>query len=97
MFIFAKIIKFPLIPTYSFSSGFFKCLFTCLGLFMFTKEVPLPKIEIYRHSIGTDSPDILHMEDFKNTKVVDLHFHRGHFVAKKSVTKKKTVTFKDRC
>ena len=69
----------------------------CKGLFMFTKEVPLPKIEIYRHSIGTDSPDILHMEDFKNTKVVDLHLHRGRFVAKKSVTKKKTVTFKDRC
>jgi hypothetical protein len=44
---------------------------------MFTKEAQLPKIEIYRHSIGTDSPDILHIEDFKNTKVVDMHFHRA--------------------
>ena len=69
-----------------------------LGLFMFTKEAQLPKIEIYRHSLATDTPDILHMEDFKNTKVVDVHFHHGHFVAKKtSAKKKKTVTFKDRC
>ena len=64
---------------------------------MFNKEAQLPKIEIYRHSLGPDSPDILHMEDFKNTKVVDLHLHRGHFVAKKISRKKKTVTFKDRC
>ena len=67
------------------------------GLFMFTKQPQLPKIEIYRHSLGTDSPDILHMEDFKNTKVVNLHYHRGHFVAKKGGTKKKSVSFKDRC
>ena len=70
----------------------------CKGLFI-TKTQPFPKIEIYRHSLITDTPDILHMEDFKNTKVVDVQFHRGHFVAKKNGTKKKakTVTFKDRC
>lgn len=70
----------------------------CKGLFMFMRtHQQLPKIEIYRHSIGTDSPDILHMEDFKNTKVVDVHLRRGHFVKKKSSANKKTVTFKDPC
>lgn len=63
---------------------------------MFTKQAQLPKIEIYRHSLGTDSPDILHTEDFTNSKVVGVDFRRGHFVAKKNTAKKKTVTFKVR-
>ena len=70
----------------------------CTGLFAFSpcvKPQQLPKIEIYRHSMGTDSPDILHLEDFKNTKVVDLHAHRGRLVANNKP--KKMVTFKDHC
>lgn len=71
----------------------------CTGLFEYSscrKPQQLPKIEIYRHSMGTDSPDILHMEDFKNTKVVDLQVYRGRFIPKKN-TAKKMVTFKDGC
>lgn len=70
----------------------------CTGLFAFSscvKPQQLPKIEIYRHSMGTDAPDILHLEDFKNTKVVDLRVHRGHFVANNKP--KKMVTFKNQC
>ena len=71
----------------------------CTGLSIFptcVKQKQLPKIEIYRHSMGNDSPDILHMEDFKNTKVVDVELHRGRYVNVKKIPKK-TVKFKDGC
>ena len=43
----------------------------CTGLFACSpcvKSRQLPEIEIYRHSMGTYPPEILHLEDFKKPK-----------------------------